>query len=437
LEKLREKLYYSLLGSYRFDSPNIFAKCAQFAARYAVSNRGGILDCTHRVPLESGLDSHVRVLDPETNRHRDVLCFDSNGYLGFQHHPAVKREFLQAAEKFGLATPSVPLLGGTNSCVQRLERKIADFHGREDAMLFSSAYAANMSVIPALARNNDYILYDEAIHASTLQGVRLAKCKESVSFKSCSAEDLNYKIRELRTSSSQAGILVLAEGIYSMEGNVLPLADIRRVCAHYGAKLIVDECHSVGVIGPRGRGIEDELGITGACDLIVGCFSKALGFSGGYVTGPRDVILYLRYFASSYIFSTSLPAPQCAAIAKCFDLIDEEPRWLDRLRRNARLFRDKIAQLGFEVPRGNGAIFKIPINGNKLLLQIGSELFRRGLKCGVVTYPAVKDRQGLLRFVVTARHSVDDLDKAADILAATLSEFGLLLPCELPLALAE
>ena len=416
----RERRRYSLPRFYRLDSRDGFAKCRNFEENYRILNADGSLDECHRVELTGGLDREIAYRDVPRDREANVLCFDSNGYLGFQHHSSVKRAAIEAIETFGAGTPSVPLLGGTNALGRSAERKLAEFHGREDAILFSSAFAANVSLVGALVRDCDVIVHDEGVHASTLAGIRLAEPRRTLTFRTNDLGDLEAKLRLANEGRGEGDIFVFAEGVYSMEGATLDLAGVRGLCASHDAKLIVDECHSIGVLGASGRGIEEAAGLPGSIDLIVGCASKALGLLGGYIVGSADVTRYLRYLSSAYVFSTTLPPPVCAGIIAGLELIDREPEHLKRLHANVARMRDGFARLGLPTPAPGSAIFKIVIPDNRALFETGSRLLRAGLKCGVVTYPAVKEGHGILRLVVTARHSGADVDRAVEVLASVL-----------------
>lgn len=421
MDWLEEKKMYSLLTYNNYDSVDVFEKCYKFSEKYDSVNESGVLSDVHRVELNSGLDAKVKL-----RNGKDVLCFDSNGYLGLQHHPKVKAKIIEVIDTFGAGTPSVPLLGGTNFHTRELEKKIAQFHNREDALIFTSAYTANLGIVSALARKGDIVLYDQRVHASIMEGIKLSKCKDAISFKFNDVVDLEKHLLEIKESGHDGGILVFSDGVYSMEGVVFNLPAMKEVCVKYGARLIVDECHSIGVLGKTGRGIEDYYQMNKACDLIIGCFSKALGFFGGYITGDKEVIKFLRFFSNSYIFSTSVPASICAGIKTCFDLIDEEPHWVEQLRANSNYLKEKIREIGIDVPAGESSIIKVPIDRNLILFQVGKDLLDMGLKCGVVTFPAVKDHKGLLRIVVTARHTKEDIDQAVTILKTVLTNYKLL-----------
>jgi glycine C-acetyltransferase len=403
---------YTLFNYYSSDAPDIFTKCSKFTREYDSLDHEEILSKSYRVNLSSGLDTIVSLEDG-----RKVLCFDSNGYLGLQHHPIVKEAMKAAIDTYGCGTPSVPLLGGTNELNRSLEKTIAKFHGREDAILFSSAYAANIGVAPALIRRGDIVFYDKYVHASVQEGIKLSKCLSSKPFSFNNPQDLKEKMKAARDSGHKGGIIVFTDGVFSMEGVVLKLPEISEACKEYGARLIVDECHSVGVLGKTGRGVEEHFDKPHSCDLITGCFSKAFGFSGGYIVGDRDVINYLRFFSPSYIFSTSLPAPLCAGIKTAIDVLVDEPHWIKKLRDNSLYMRKVLKDKKIDINDSESSIIKISIPGNKTLFGLGKELLDSGLKCGIVTFPAVRDNKGMLRIVVTARHDKDQIDQASEILA--------------------
>ncbi len=422
-----ERRQFSLKSYYISRDRDIFKKCDDFFKAYKEMDQEGLLSDSHRVEIHSGLDANIKVKSIHNNKIQSALCFDSNGYLGMQHHPKVKAAMKEAIDKFGAGTPSVPMLGGTNILLKTLEQTLSTFHFRDDALVFTSTYAANIGVIPAICRSQDIIFYDQKCHASLIQGIKMARSQETIMYNYNDPEDLENKMKEVNAKGTRkGGFIVITDGVYSMEGDVLNLPAFRAVCDKYQARLIVDECHSVGVVGKSGRGVEDYYGMPGAIDLIIGCFSKALGFSGGYVVGSKEVIHYLRYFSYPYIFSTSLSSAMCAGITKALELIDEEPIWLEKLKENARYLKTQVLALGFPVKNMEGAIVRIPLEDNKRMFEVGRELLAEGLKCGVVTYPAVTDHLGILRIVATARHEKSEIDQAIGILKKVLGKYQLL-----------
>jgi 4-hydroxy-2,2'-bipyrrole-5-methanol synthase len=419
-----ERRQFSLKSYYISRDQDIFKKCADFYEAYNEMDQEGLLSDSHRVEIQSGLDAKIKVKSIHKSKVLEALCFDSNGYLGMQHHPKVKAAMKDAIDEFGAGTPSVPMLGGTNVMLKKLEQRLSKFHFRDDAMVFTSTYAANIGVIPAICRSQDIIFYDQKCHASLIQGIKIARCAETIMYNYNDPCDLEEKMKVVDAKGTRkGGFIVITDGVYSMEGDVLNLPAFRAVCDKFQARLIVDECHSVGVVGLSGRGVEDYFSMPGSIDLIIGCFSKALGFSGGYVVGSKEVIHYLRYFTSPYIFSTSLPSSICAGVTKALELIDEEPIWLKKLQENSHYLKSKVVELGFPIKNMEGAIVRIPLEDNKRMFEVGRELLAEGLKCGVVTYPAVTDHYGILRIVATARHEKSDIDQAIKILKKVLSKY--------------
>jgi len=350
-----------------------------------------------------------------------MTCFDSNSYLGLHLHPRVLAAVRRTLDVAGYGTPSAQLLAGTNRWLLELEEVVASFHAREAALIFPSGYAANVGLLTGLLGPGDLSVRDRLCHASLHDGCRFSGARSAV----YAHRDPAALERVLGRESSTAGArLVVTDGVFSMHGNIAPLPEIRAAADRHGALLFVDEAHATGVLGPTGRGTEEHFGRRGCVDVLMGTFSKAAGSVGGYVVGSREMVDYLRFHANAGLFTASLPAPVCAGIAEAFRVMDAEPELRDRLWANTRRFIAALEAQGLSVVSRDTPIVSVVAGRAETLLAAGRELFDAGVRCGVVTYPAVPPDASLLRLTVNARHTADEIDRAAEVLSRIASHHG-------------
>ena len=415
----------TLLDFYRSDSPDLFRKCSLFGGKVRELEAGGIVQTMYRVTLESGLDHRITVRDPHRNHVREMICFDSNSYLGLHIHPRVVSAVHRALDDVGYGTPSAQVLCGTNRYLRELEDTVSRFHGREATMIFPSGYAANLGVLTALVREKDLVVRDRFSHASIHDGCRATGSKFLHVYPHDDLVALEAILTGAADSGGVAGKLIVTDGVFSMHGRVARLPELVAIARKHGAKLLVDDAHGTGVLGPHGRGIEDLYGMDGSVDLLVGTFSKAAGALGGYLCGRADVVSYLRFYANSGMFTAALPAALCAGIAAAYSIMEEEPEHRASLWNNVRKFVPALEQAGLAVSGGESPILTIFVGSNELLWQMARELFNEGVKCGFVSYPAVPVGEAVLRLAVNARHTDEDLARTVDVLARLGRKYGL------------
>lgn len=389
--------------------PDLFDRHARFRRELAAAANKGILDSQYRLTVEGPLDRSIHVRDTRTGEQRTMLCFDSNSYLGLHLDPRVIRATHDVLAIAGYGTPSAQLLSGTNRWLRDLEDIVADFHGREAALVFPSGYAANIGVMTALLRPGDAIVRDRFTHASVHDGARFARVRHGGCYAHRDLDDAAHLLEQCPTDAAK---LVATDGVFSMHGTLAPLSDLTRLAKRHGARLLVDDAHGTGVLGPRGRGIEDYYGCVGAADILVGTFSKAPGTAGGYVTGSRDLIDYLRFHAHASVFTAALPSAMCAGIATAFRIMSTESESRDRLWANARRFHAGARDLGLTTAPLESPIVPIPAGDDDRLDAISLALYEAGVKCGAVRSPAVPRGASILRFSINARHEDEDIDRA-------------------------
>lgn len=348
---------------------------------------------------------------------RELVMLASNNYLGLTTHPAVVEAAAAALRKYGTGAGSVRMIGGTMDLHLRLEERIAALKGSESAMTFTSGYAANVSAISALLlKARDLVIMDERAHARLQDACRLSGLKP-VFFAHNDVEDLR---RVLSTLSPETGKLVVVDGVYSVDGDIAPLDSIREVCDSHGAALLVDEAHSTGVLGDRGRGTPSHFGLEGKVDLVMGTLSKALASSGGFAAGSRELIEYLRHHSRAFLFSTAMTPPDCAAALAAIDVMLSEPGLTERLARNARRLRDGLSSLGCCVADVPTPIVPLTIGSDFDSYRVALRLQELGVYATPFIFPAVPKGRAALRLTAIAPHSESDIDRALEALASVM-----------------
>ncbi len=417
----------TLIDFYREDCSDLFAKCRTFHSYIQELNKDGTYRSLYRLSLAGGLDHRILAVDPFSGKKVEMICYDSNSYLGLHLHPDVIAAVKKALNEVGFGTPSSPLLCGTNQYLRRLEETVVDFHKREDAMVFSSGYCANIGVISALLRSPDLVAADRFSHASIHDGARLSSSRQRLIYPHKDADGLDRLLTQKTKSGFDGGILIATDGVFSMHGTIAPLDKLRKIADKHQAILMVDDAHSTGVIGPGGFGTEDYYAMPGAADILVGTFSKAAGSAGGYVCGSRDVISYIRFFANSGLFTASLPAAACAGLAEAYRIMQKEPEHRLRLWRNINLLSALLRDAGLNLPeRTESPILTIFMGSTARLRNFSRDLVFHRIKCGSVDYPAVPKGQSVIRLAVNSRHTREDIEQTADVFYKLAKKYKIL-----------
>jgi len=398
----------------RSETPDLLDKSRRFFDWLEQFRELGVLQVMYRVPLEGPLDHRIRVRDPATGAERELICFDSNSYLGLHLHPRVIAATHRALDQMGYGTPSAQLLGGTNRLLLALEEEVASFHDREAALVYPSGYQANVGILTGLLREDDLVIADAYSHASIHDGARFAGCRTAI-YRHNDMADLEDLLKRL--APTVRGVLVATDGMFSMHGDLAPLPELREVTRRYGARLMIDEAHGTGILGATGRGLEEHYGMRGAVDVLMGTFSKAPGAVGGYVCGDRATVEYLRYFSRPSIFTATLPAATCAGLIEAFRIMREEPAHRERLWANSRRMWDGLRALGLEVGAQLSPILTVGIGHERKQPMLAVELYQAGLKCGLARYPAVPRGHAILRMTMNSRHTDDEIDRTLEVLA--------------------
>jgi 8-amino-7-oxononanoate synthase len=383
-----------------------------------------VLDLQERLDeLESsGLRRRLRVVDgpqgPEVMLDgRPVLLLCSNNYLGLADHPRLRRAAADAALALGTSSGASRLISGSMSIHHELEGRLAEFEGTEAALLFGSGYLANTGAIAALARRGEVVFSDELNHASIIDGCRLAGAETFV-YRHADTEHLEWGLRR----AAGRGALIVTDGVFSMDGDVAPLAELAALARGHDCRLLVDEAHATGCLGPGGRGSVAAAGLSGEVDVIVGTLGKALGGYGAYVCGSKQLVDFLVNTARPFIFSTAPPPPAVAAAAAALDLLAESPKRVERLRANAAALREGLRAEGLEPIGAETQIVPLVIGEADDAMALCERLLEQGVFAQAIRPPTVPPGTCRLRLTVMATHRMDDLRHAARLIGAANRE---------------
>ncbi len=368
-------------------------------------------------PIEELNGAHVRV-----QGRGEMLMFASYGYLDLLGHPKINAAAKAAIDRFGTGTHGVRILAGTLTLHNQLEEAIARFKRAEAAVVFSSGYVTNLTTVSTLVGRNDVVICDKLDHASIVDGCLLSRAR-FVRFRHNDMADLE---RALVESDSRGVRLVVVDAVFSMDGDIINLPEVSRLCRRYGALLMVDEAHSLGVLGKTGRGIEEHFDLEGVVDIKMGTLSKTIPSVGGYIAGSRDLVTYLKHMSRAFVFSAALPPPQVAAALAAFEVMEEEPWRLEKLQRNITYFLDGLHARGFDTLNSQTAIIPIVCGSDERALAMAKYCQENGIFIQPILPPAVPSGSSRLRANVTAAHSLDDIDRALSVFEAAGRECGLI-----------
>jgi 8-amino-7-oxononanoate synthase len=342
---------------------------------------------------------------------REMGMFASYSYLGLLGHPRINAAARKAVDDYGTGTHGVRTLAGTLTLHQELEETIAEFKEAEEAVTFSSGYATNLSVISTLVGRHDYVFSDKLNHASIVDGCLLSGAK-FVRFRHNEVDDLEAR---LKAAPASAAKLVVGDAVFSMDGDIIDLPHVAEVCRRHHAWLMIDEAHSVGVLGATGRGIEEHFGMPGVIDIKMGTLSKTIPSVGGYIAGSADLIRYLRHTARAYIFSAALPPAQAAAAREAFQVILDEPWRVEALKANAAQFLSGLKARGMNTLQSETAIVPILCGTDDAAFRMTREAQLEDVFALPVVSPAVPEGLARLRATVTAAHTPDEIERAMDV----------------------
>jgi glycine C-acetyltransferase len=354
---------------------------------------------------------------------REVINLASNNYLGLADHPKLIEAAVEATKKYGAGSGAVRTISGTMSIHMELERRIAQFKNTEACVVFQSGFAANAGTVSAILTPEDHIISDALNHASIIDGCRLSKAKIHV-FPHKDAGEAAKILEKL--SSAPGRKLLITDGVFSMDGDIGPLSALVEAAERHGAIMMIDDAHSSGVLGRNGRGTVDHFGLHGRVDIQVGTLSKAIGVLGGYVCGSKDLIEFLYWRARAFLFSTSHPPGVAAACLAAFQILEDEPERIEKLWDNTRYFKTALSSAGFNTGDSETPITPIMVGEAKTAHAFSSALFESGLLATGIGFPTVPEGKARIRTIVTATHTREMLDRAAEILTRTAKSIGIL-----------
>ena len=353
---------------------------------------------------------------------REMGMYASYSYLGLIGHPRINEAARKAIDKFGTATNGVRTLAGTLSLHDELEETISRFKHAEAAITYTSGYVTNLTVISTLMGRGDYVLSDKLNHASIVDGCLMSGA-EFRRFKHNDMEDLEHRLQQVPQDVSK---LVIADAVFSMDGDVIDLPNMVKVCRKYGAYLMMDEAHSLGILGKTGTGIEEHFGLEDVVDIKMGTLSKTIPSVGGYVAGRKDLINYLLHASRAYIFSAALPPAQAAAANEAFKVILDEPWRIEKLNQNTRLFIDGLKNAGFDTLLTTTAIVPVLCGSDEQAFLMTREAQHHDVFVLPVVSPAVPEGSARLRATITAAHEPSEIERAMDVIVTAGKQIGII-----------
>jgi len=368
---------------------------------------------------EKGLYRRLRVVESEQKSRcvidgREVITLSSNNYLGLNTHPKLRRAALDAVERFGAGSGAVRTIAGTMTLHEELEAKLATFKHTEAVLTFQSGFTANTGVIPILASEGAVIVSDALNHASIIDGIRLTKAERRI-FPHGDIAELTTTLQALRATDATRTILVITDGVFSMDGDIARLPQIVEAAEAADAIVMVDDAHASGVLGRNGRGSVDHFDLHGRVHVQVGTLSKAVGVLGGYVAGAQSLRTVLEHRARPFLFSTSHPPAVAAACIAAVDVLETEPELIERLWENARHFKAGLERLGFDTGNSETPITPVIVGAGALAHRFSDRLFEEGVFAMGIGFPTVAEEKSRVRTIVTAEHSREELDTCLEV----------------------
>jgi 8-amino-7-oxononanoate synthase len=392
---------------------DIFEKCRKFT-QAAQARAAGFYP--YFTPIESQQDTEVII------NGRKVIMIGSNNYLGLTTHPKVKEAAAQALRKYGTSCTGSRFLNGTISLHVELEERLARFTGKEAALVFSTGFLANLGTISALVGRHDTVIIDYDDHASIVDGCQLCLGK-TIRFRH---NDMTALRRALEKADQKRGKLVVVDGVFSMEGDIAPLPEITALCKEFGARLMVDDAHSIGVLGKNGSGTASHFGLTNEVDIIMGTFSKSFASLGGFIAANAEVIDYIKHVSRALIFSASMTPASIAACLASLDIMENEPERRERLWQITRRMHREYRSLGFDIGNTQTPIIPIIIGDDIKVFVFWKRLLEEGVFVNPVRSPAVPAGRALLRTSYMATHTDEQLDRVLEAFEKVGKELGVI-----------
>lgn len=366
--------------------------------------------------MESAQETEVIV------KGKKVLMFGSNSYLGLTNHPKIKEASIQAIKKYGTGCAGSRFLNGTLDLHCQLEKALAAYVGKEEAIVFSTGFQANLGAVSALTGRHDYIIIDEFDHASIIDGCRLSFSKV-IKYKH---NDMSSLERELQALPPESIKLIITDGVFSMEGDLANLTGIVNLANKYEASIMVDEAHSIGVLGKKGSGTASHFGLTKDIDIIMGTFSKSLASVGGFIASDSATINFLKHHSRSLIFSASISPANAASALAALEIVKNEPQRIEQLWTNTRYAMKRLKELGFDIGKTETPIIPIYIRDDLKTFKLTKLLLDDGVFVNAIVSPAVRSDSSLIRFSLMATHSRGQIDTAMEKIKKAALKLGII-----------
>ncbi len=395
---------------------DLFQKCRNFT-RHKEAEANGLYP--YFKAIESGADAEVMI------NGRRMIMIGSNNYLGLTTHPKVKEAAKRAVDKYGSGCTGSRFLNGTLDIHEELEARLAKFVRKGKALLFSTGFQTNLGTISVLVGKDDVILCDRMNHASIIDGCRLAFGR-TIKFKHNDMNDLERILTSVDVEEINGSTLLVTEGVFSMGGDLGALSPIVRLKRRYGFRILLDDAHGIGYMGPNGRGTAEHFGVEKDVDIIMGTFSKSFASLGGFIAGEEEVIDYVKHHARALIFSASMPPASVATVLAALDIMENEPEHRERLWRNVRKMQSAYRDLGFDIGGTESPVIPIIIGDFDKTLVFWKELFEAGVFVNPIVPPAVPPDMCLLRTSYMATHTDEELDRVIDIMAKIGKKLGVI-----------
>lgn len=392
----------------------IYEMCAAYTAPQEIKAQGIY---PYYRPISSGQSPVVKMADGS-----EVLMFGSNSYLGLSDDPRLKEAAIKATMKYGTSCSGSRFLNGTLDLHEKLEAKLAKFVGKDEAVTFCAGFLVNLGVVSALSLRGGFVFLDALDHACIIDGSRLG-FSDVRKFAHNDMKDLEKKLS--RTPKNAAKLIVI-DGVYSMEGDIAPLPDIIRLCEEYGACVMVDDAHSLGVLGENGSGTSNYFGVTNQTDLIMGTFSKSFGSLGGFIAGDHTIINYLKHNARSLIFSASMTPASVAAASTALDIMISEPQRREHLWEITKYAQNAFKANGFDIGHTQTPIIPLFVRDSIKAMKIVKRAYEKGIFITPVVSPAVPEKDVLIRFALMATHKIEQVEIAVNILTNIFKAEGVI-----------
>jgi len=354
---------------------------------------------------------------------RRLINLSSNNYLGLNTHPRLVDAAVQAAREWGAGSGAVRTIAGTQTLHEELERRLATFKMTPAALTFQSGYTVNVGVLGAMLEEGDVVVSDKLNHASIIDGIRLTKA-DRILYEHTDVDDAERALKQAREKNYRR-ILLVSDGVFSMDGDIAPLPQLVERAEHYGAAVMVDDAHASGVLGRNGRGTTDHFDLHGRVALNIGTLSKALGVVGGYIASTQAVRDFLIHKGRPFLFSSSHPPAVVAACIAAVDVLEQEPQLIDQLWENTRYFKERMRELGFDLGRSETPITPVMCGEAPTAMQLSDMLMERGVFAQGIGFPTVPRGQARVRTIVTATHTREELDRALEAFADAGQKLGL------------